>query len=152
MITTHPQNTHEYNSIEQAIETQRNEITSLKQIVEMKLPVLNRATTQLSETQQKLDSRSRLIKSEIEERTPHLIKLIEQKEEEMLSELNEIVEGKKKILQKQLELLENETKSLESLYDFTGNYKTLFSTLILVYQYFLNLDLSISIFPSLNAI
>ena len=103
----------------------------------MKLPVLNRATTQLSETQQKLDSRSRLIKSEIEDRTPHLIKLIEQKEEEMLSELNEIVEGKKKILQKQLELLENETKSLESLYDFTGNYKTLFSTLILVYQYFL---------------
>ena len=51
-----------------------------------------------------------------------MIKLIEQKEEEMLSELNELVEGKKKILQKQLELLENETKNLKSLYDFTGDY------------------------------
>ena len=120
MITTHPQNTHEYNSIDQAIESQRNEITSLKQIVEMKLPVLNRATSLLSETQQKLDSRSRLIKSEIEDRTPHLIKLIEQKEEEMLTELNDLVEGKKKVLQKQLELLESEAKSLKSLYDFTG--------------------------------
>ena len=127
MITTHPQSTHEYNNIEQAIEGQRNEITSLKQIVEMKLPVLNRASSQLSETQQKLESRSQLIKSEIEDRTPHLIKLIEQKEEDMLSELNELVEGKKKILQRQLELLEIETKSLKSLYDFTGDKQSLVS-------------------------
>ena len=89
----------------------------------MKLPILNRATSQLSETQQKLDSRSRLISSEIEDRTPRLIKLLEQKEEEMLRELNEIVEGKKKILQKQLEQLEVETKNLKSLYEFTGNNK-----------------------------
>ncbi|XP_066929377.1 tripartite motif-containing protein 2-like isoform X2 [Clytia hemisphaerica] len=120
VITTHQQNSHEYTNIEHAIEGQRNEITSLKQVIEMKLPILNRATSQLSETQQKLDSRSQLITSEIEDRTPRLLKLLEQKEEEMLRELNEIVEGKKKILQKQLEQLEVETKNLKSLYEFTG--------------------------------
>ena len=86
----------------------------------MKLPVLNRATSQLSETQQKLDSRSRMIRSEIEDRTPRLIKMIEEKEEEMLAELNSLVDGKKSILQKQLEQLEFEANSLKAMYDFTG--------------------------------
>jgi len=50
-----------------------------------------------------------------------LIKLIEEKEEEMIAELNNLVEGKKKILQKQLEQLEIETKNMKALYDFTGS-------------------------------
>lgn len=38
----------------------------------------------------------------------------------MIAELNNLVEGKKKILQKQLEQLEVETKNTKALYDFTG--------------------------------
>ena len=82
--------------------------------------MLSRANTQLNETQQKLDSRSALIKSEIEERTPRLIKAIEEKEGAMLQELENVVNNKKLILSKQLDQLQSEHKRLETLHKFAG--------------------------------
>lgn len=120
VITNHQQSQHNYSPIEQAISTQKDEISSFKNIIEQKLPMINRMTSQLYDTQQKLDSRADLIKTEILDRTPMLMKLLEQKESEMLEELDKIVKEKKVILTKQLTVLQNESRSLETLKKFTG--------------------------------
>ena len=46
--------------------------------------------------------------------------MLEEKEIEMITDLNNLVDGKKSILQKQLEQLQTETKSLKALNEFTG--------------------------------
>lgn len=118
VITTHQQNKHEYTPIQQAVDSQRNEIISLKLIIEQKLPMLNRATSHLHDTQHKLESRSDLIKSEIEERTPRLIKMIEEKERTLLQDISKVVNEKKLVLNKQLEQLETEFSKLEDMQKF----------------------------------